>query len=131
MNAIEQIKAKLQKYPDAKYEFSANYIRVFPASNNGFNVELTAAKNNYTVHFNGWHENFKNEEEALNCFAFGLSIDCRLKEYRRWKVAYKWTVEYKEADRWKEESTTGIFFYPFWGKLEIRYLQNSLVKESE
>jgi hypothetical protein len=80
MNAIEEIKAKLQKYPDVKYEAGANHIRVFPISANGFQVELTAASNDYTVHFNGWHERFTNAEEAINCVAFGLSTDCRLKE---------------------------------------------------
>lgn len=131
MNAIEQITARLQEYPDAKFESGADFIRVVPASRDGFNVELTASKNDYTVYFNGWHENFEDEEEALNCFAFGLSAACRLKEYRRLNIAYKWTVEYKEADEWIEESTTGMILFPFWGKLEIRYLQNNLVKEGE
>lgn len=131
MNAIEKIIAKLQKYPDAKYESGGNFIRVVSASENGFNVELTAARDNYTVYFNGWHETFKDEPDALDCFAFGLSAECRLKEYRRWGCAYKWTVESKEADKWIEDSTTGMLLFPFWGKLEIRYLQNNLVKEGE
>src|SRR5689334_9309193 len=100
MDAIEQITANLRKYPDTKYESGADFIRVFPNSKNGFKVELTTFKSNYTVHFNGWHENFKDEQEALNCFTFGLSAQCRLKEYRRWNIAYKWTVEYKETDKW-------------------------------
>jgi hypothetical protein len=50
------------------------------------------------VHFNGWHENFKDQQEALSCFTLGLSVQCRLKEYRRWKIAYKWTVEDKEVE---------------------------------
>jgi hypothetical protein len=131
MNAIEEIIAKLQKYADAKYESGANFIRVFSTSQDGFNVELTAAKDNYTVYFNGWHETFADEDEALNCFAFGLSAECRLKEYRRRNFAYKWTVEYKGTENWIEESTTGMILFPFWAKLEIRYLQNNLVKEVE
>jgi hypothetical protein len=131
MKAIQEIKTRLQKYPDVKYEAGANHIRVFPTSREGFAVELTAAKNDYMVHFNGWHETFADEEEALNCFAFGLSTECRLKEYRRWRVAYKWTIEYKEADNWIEDSTTGLLIYPFWGKLEIRYLQNDIISGSK
>ena len=126
MNAIEQIRTKLQKYPDAKYEADANYIRVLPTCENGFRVELIAAKNDYTVYFNGWHETFADEKEALNCFAFGLSKECRLKEHRRLGVAYKWSVEYRDAGKWVEDSTTGLLVYPFWGKLEVRYLQNDL-----
>jgi hypothetical protein len=127
MNVIEEIKSRLQKYPHVKYEAGANHIRVLPTSGNGFEVELTAAKNDYQVHFNGWHESFASAEEALNCFAFGLSTDCRLKEYRRGRVTYKWTVEYKEADKWIEDSTTGLLIYPFWGRQEIKYLQNEIV----
>jgi hypothetical protein len=128
MGAIDEIIAKLQKYPDAKYESGADFIRIFPTSQDGFNVELTVAKDNYTVYFNGWHESFEDEDEALDCVAFGLSAECRLKEYRRWNSAYKWTVEYKSTEKWIEESTTGMFLFPFWRKLEIRYLQNNLVK---
>lgn len=127
MNAIEEIKGKLQKYPDTRYEFGASHIRVLPASENGFSVELRTTRNHYTIQYNGWHETFTDLEEAMNCFAFGLSTECRLKEYRRSRVAHKWTVEYREADRWIEDSTTGILVYPFWGKRQIRYLQNNLV----
>jgi hypothetical protein len=42
MNAIKQITAKLQDYPDAKYESGAHFVRVFPKSPNGFKVELMA-----------------------------------------------------------------------------------------
>jgi hypothetical protein len=131
MNAIEEIRTKLQKYPDAKFEAGTNHICVFPASENGFKVELITGKNNYTVHFNGWHEEFGDVKEALGCFAWGLSTECRLKEHRRGGVAYKWSAEYKDGDKWVEESTTGMFLYPYWNKAEIRYLQNNLIGEGK
>jgi hypothetical protein len=130
VNAIEQIIARLQNYPDTTYQSGPDFIRVLPHSPDGFTVELVAAKNHYTVHFNGWHEDFKDEQGALNCFAFGLSTECRLKEYCRWGIAYKWTVEYKEGNEWIEESTTGTFL-PFFGKPEVRYLQNELILNKE
>jgi hypothetical protein len=129
MNIIEEIKARLQKYPHANYESRVDSISVYPASAEGFTVELTVNRNSYTVSFNGWHEDFQDEEEALNCFAFGLSTDCRLKEYRRGGLTYKWTVEFKEDGVWVEESSTGLFLFPFWTKKEIRYLQNNLIAE--
>src|SRR5262249_14251262 len=52
-----------------------------------------------TVYFNGWHENFSDPSEALDCFVFGLSDECRLKEHRRGNVAYRWTVESKK--KWR------------------------------
>ena len=127
MNVIEEIEARLQKYPHAKYESAADSISVFPTSDDGFTVNLVVHQNSYTVSFNGWHEDFQNVEEALNCFAFGLSSDCRLKEYRRGRYAYKWTVEAKENGEWVADSSTGLFLFPFWLKKESRYLQNKLI----
>jgi hypothetical protein len=127
MGTIEKIKAKLQKYPHVKYECDHNSISVFPASDDGFTVSLTVNPGSYTVSFNGWHEDFQSEEEALNYFAFGLSSDCRLKEYRRGSFAYKWTVESKETGGWVEGDTTGLFLFPFWMRKEIRCLQNYLI----
>ena len=89
MNPIEEIKTRLQKYPHVKYESDASSIRVLPASDDGFTVELEVTDRRYTVYFNGWHENFNDAAEALNCFAFGLSDQCRLKEYRRRNSAYR------------------------------------------
>ena len=83
MNVIEEIKARLIKYPHAKYQADVNSINVSPTSDEGFTVSLIADQNTYTVSFDGWHEDFHDRDEALNCFAFGLSADCRLKEYRR------------------------------------------------
>lgn len=127
MNVIEEIKANLQKYPHAKSESNSSSISVFPTSDDGFTVGLTVNQDSYTVSFDGWHENFQDKEEALNCFAFGLSPDCRLKEYRRGNFAYKWIVESKENGGWVEDSTTGLFLFPFWMKKEVRYLQNDLI----
>ena len=101
---------------------------MFPTSNNGFTVGLAVNQNSYTVSFDGWHEDFESREEALDCFAFGLSSECRLKEYRRGNFAYKWTVESKENGGWVEEGTTGLLLFPFWMRKEVRYLQNDLIK---
>ena len=124
---IEEIKTRLQKYPHAKYESDADSISVFPTSDDGFTVSLTVNQKSYTVSFNGWHEDFQNEEDALNRFAFGLSSECRLKECWRGSFAYKWTVESKENGEWVEDSSTGLFLFPFWKKKESRYLQNNLI----
>src|SRR5688572_10118904 len=96
MSLIDDIKARLSKYPNARYESSGSSISVFPSSENGFTVELTVNHVSYTVSFEGWHEDFDDEEEALNCFVFGLSDECRLKECRRGGFAYKWTVESRQ-----------------------------------
>ena len=75
MDTIEKIKAKLQKYSHAKYESDRNSISMFPTSDDGFTVSLTVNPDSYTVSFDSWHEYFQSEEDALNCFAFGLFCD--------------------------------------------------------
>lgn len=128
MNLIDDIKVRLNKYPEARYESDASSITVFSESSDGFSVTLVVNHgNSYTISFDGWHEDFETEEEALNVFAFGLSDQCRLKEFRRGTFAYKWTLESLNEGQWQEESTTGLLIFPFWRKSTVRYLQNSLL----
>lgn len=129
MKAVEEIKTKLQNYPEAKYESDGTSISVFPMSDDGFTVSLYEREENFTVAFDGWHEEFQDRNEALNCFVFGLSSECRLKEVRHGNFACKWTVESWENGKWVEDSTTGLLIFPFWKKEEVRYLQNSLLPE--
>ena len=126
-NAIEQIKERLRKYPHVQYEADASSISVLPTSNDGFTVDLDVNQGQYSVSFNGWHEVFEKEDEALECFAFGLSDECRLKECRRGNFAYRWTVESKENGKWVADSETGLFFFPFWKPKKVCYLQNNLI----
>lgn len=131
MNAIEQIKEKLRKYPHVTYELGKSSITVLPTSSKGFNVSLEITGMDHTVFFNGWHENFQREEEALDCFAFGLSDECRLKECRRGSFAYRWIVESKQEGEWVADSETGLFLVPFWRTKTIHYLQNDLITSGD
>ena len=126
-NAIEQVKERLRKYPHVRYKAAASSISVLPTSNDGFTVGLEVVQSEYTVFFNGWHENFQEEDEALDCFAFGLSDECRLKEFRRGNFAYRWTVESKQDGNWMTDSETGLFLFPFWKPKKVCYLQNNLI----
>ena len=83
MNAFELIKNKLKKYPQITFKETENLVSVLPTSNKGFTVSLELNQDIFTVFYNGWHEDFKSEEEALNCFALGLSNECRLEEFCR------------------------------------------------
>jgi hypothetical protein len=126
-NAIEQIKERLRKYSHVRYEADASSISVQPTSDTGFAVDLTVNQGQYTVSFNGWHEDFETEDEALECFAFGLSDECRLKECRRGNFAYRWTVQSKHEGNWVADSSTGLLFFLFWKPKKIWYLQNNLI----
>lgn len=131
MNPIEEIKEKLNKYPSAKFESTASSISVLPASAAGFTVRLEVQHGRYTVFFNAWHEEFSDAAEALDWFAFGLSDDCRLKEYRRGKFPYRWIVESNQNGKWIADSETGLLIFPFWKKKEVVYLQNNLITSGD
>lgn len=132
MNPLEEIKTKLRNYPDVKYESTDSSITVLPSSSDtGFYVTLDVAPGNYTVSFNGWHENFADASEALGCFALGLSNECRLKEHRRGNFAYRWTVESKQNGQWVADSETVLVIFPFWKRAEVVYLQNNLISLDE
>ncbi|AUC84794.1 hypothetical protein CW731_05570 [Polaribacter sp. ALD11] len=129
---INKIVSRLKKYPEAEYELNAESITVNPNNENGFPVTLTDNGNeNFTVAFDFWHEEFYNENDALNCFAFGLSKDCRLKLTKKGNKPIKWTVESIENGIWKEDSTTGLFNLSFWKKSKFEFLQNDLIKSSK
>jgi hypothetical protein len=128
---INKILDKLKKYPDAEFESSDFSITVNPKNKQGFPVTLIDNGNdNFTVSFDFWHEEFENENDALNCFAFGLSKDCRLKIFKKSNRVIKWIVESNENGKWIEDSTTGLFSLLFWKKSQIEYLQNDLFKKN-
>src|SRR4029077_5919119 len=101
------------------------------STESGFKVGFDVAPGRYTVSFNGWHEDFDDVSEALDCFAYGLSDECRLKEYRRGNAAYRWAVEAKQKGQWVAHSETGLFLFPFWRRANVVYLQNSLISRDE
>jgi hypothetical protein len=86
-----------------------------PNNPDGFMIMLkTNAQGRYTVSYEGWHEEFEKEEEALRCFLFGLSKTCRLRVYTRGKKAHKWAIEWFINNNWHVDSMTGLLFFPFW-----------------
>lgn len=127
MHIVDAIKNRLEQVPYIKYMIEDNAITVFPATAEGFEVSLHDNENFYLVNFGDWHEVFKNEEEALEYFIFGLSNNCRLKVYYRGEVPYRWIVEARDGVRWKKENKLRLFFYPFWREQKIVYLQNHLL----
>ena len=85
----------------------------------------------FTVNFEGWHEEFTSEDEALNCFAFGLSPNCRLAVVLRGNTEKKWVVESLKDGKWTPDSETGLLLQPFWRSARIEYRQNNLLGRGE
>jgi hypothetical protein len=131
MNAIEKIKAKLSAYPDLRYSERPNQIEVHPRDQSGFTVGLQITPAGFTVHFEGWHEEFTSEDEALDCFAFGLSPNCRLAVVLRGNTETKWVVESLKDGKWTPDSGTGLLLQPFWRPARIEYRRNNLLGRGE
>ncbi len=130
MNAISAIQDKLSKYNELKYNIENNCITIDAPTKTGFTVWLTENNPGFTVGFDGWHEEFSDQDEALDCFAFGLSDQCRLKVTKRGDFSYNWVVESKIDNQWVEDSESGLIFVPFWKKKSVIYLTNSIIKGS-
>jgi len=135
MDIIEKIREKLGRYPQIKFEESDNSITILPVSDDGFEVALyvddSHSREPYQVCFNGWHEYFSDPTEALECFVFGLSDECRLRQHSRNGKAYRWTVEFRRDGHWHEESTTSHLWVPFWKSSSVEYFQNRLITRTD
>ena len=125
MSIVEKIKEKLEQYPELPVSEESNSISVTPAG--GFTVWATDNGDSYTIGFEGWHEDFQNIVEALNCFGRGLSTECRLKVIERGHVPHKWVAQSLENGQWVNSSTTGLLFFPFWRRAKISYKQNAVI----
>jgi hypothetical protein len=127
MSAIENIRAKLKRYPHLHYKRTSNSITVFPEPPEGFSVSSHEEGRRFVVGFGGWHEHFESESEALNCFAFGLSGQCRLRVTSRGVFEYRWTVQHLINGVWCDDSETGLLFFPFWRRRTERFYQNHVI----
>lgn len=126
---INEIINRLKKYQEADFELDSDSIIVHPKNKNGFPVVLIDnGKGNFTVEYDFWHEEFKSEEEAISCFGYGLSNECRLKVKKRGNKRIKWTLQFDNNGNWEDESTVAIFDFRFWKKSEYEFLQNDLIK---
>jgi hypothetical protein len=104
MTAIERIKARFSAHPEIKYSEGPNEIDVKPSENSGFSVGFRNTPTGFTVNFQGWHEEFTSEEEALD-----------------------WVVESLKDGKWTPDSETGLLLQPFWRSARIEYRQNNLL----
>jgi hypothetical protein len=124
MDTLVQVKAWLVAQKQLEWRIDGEHITVEPSSPEGFSVWITGNSREWIVGFDGWHEHFDTEAEAVHCFIWGLSGKCRLSVNFRGRFPYKWTVEYEEGGEWRSLGTTGLLVFPFWRRKRSKYLQN-------
>lgn len=128
MSIVERIVDQLRsRHPHVAYRVSGQEISVEAQSPDGFAVTVSEAAGEWVVSFDGWHDHFAPEDEAFNCFGFGLSDQCRLKISYRGDYAYRWTVQVRSGEQWVNERTSCLLFVPFWRKHRVEYRQNTII----
>ena len=123
MDPIEELKKKLVKHPELRFTTTRTSVTV-DAPSGGFSVSFHASSQDYIVHFDGWHEHFNSIDQALECFAFAYSGECRLAVTYRGRVPVKWVLERLKEGRWQVDSEVGHFFIPFWLRPHLLHKQN-------
>ena len=127
MSSFPRLREKLAAHPTARVEETSNALTVLPSSPAGFSVTLRKAGARYGVSFEGWHEEFDTEDEAVDCVGFGLSNRCRLAITFRGSFPVEWTVESLRDGAWCPDSTTGLIFSPFWKAKRVEHRSNDLL----
>ena len=131
MDPIVQIKRRLSRHPELSYVETPNEIQVGAPAEGGFSAGFAVDTTDFTVNYDGWHAHFESLEEALDCFAFGFSGQCRLEVKYRGDTPVSFTLQRLEGDSWVPHSTTGLVFRPFWRRKRVEYLQNPDLLEPE
>jgi hypothetical protein len=121
-DGLADLKARLDRRT-IPYESIPNGVRVAAASDAGFDATIRVDGERCRVGLGGWHEDFENCDDGVNCFVWALSSACRLAVTRR-GFDHKWVLQAREGDAWRDDSVTGLLFFPFLLRGKTRYLQN-------
>ena len=124
---ISRVEEELQKYPNVTYK-TEGFLEIPAQSPTGFRVWIRERHGCFAVGFEGWHEEFTDEDAAFKCVAFGLSTACQLRVFRCLSMDYKWQVLFQVDGEWVADSEAGFFFPTLWLPKQQRDLQNDLVK---
>lgn len=127
MGAIDRILERLARRKDVTFRREGDTLRVLPRDEQGFEVTLVRAHPGWTVSFDGWHQSFETEDQAVACVAFGMSDACRLRSWHRGGQALRFTVEARIEDEWVEGRTTGMLFFPVAHATEVRTRSNGFI----
>ncbi len=128
MALIDRVAEELARFPAIRFRRDGDSIGVDAASPEGFQVSFSSDGRRHLVHYEGWHEDFADADQAMGCFMSGLTAAVRLKVTRRGGHAHLWTVEVREGEGWKAASSVGLVFFPFWRRKEVVTLQNRWIE---
>ncbi|HSR18378.1 MAG TPA: hypothetical protein VLM39_09850 [Ignavibacteriaceae bacterium] len=127
----------IQNGNNLKYEWRENNTEILfqKISSQGFDIIIRYDENNiYLETDTGYHDYFKvnnNFKEVLidvmGIIRDLLTRNMRIKEYLSNNRSYKWTLQCFRENKWKDESSTGLIFWNYFGKKSEKiYFNNSL-----
>lgn len=131
MKTLAELRQRLESRADIRFTSGDRQLTIHAKDENGFDITVIDEQSRVTVYFEGWHEHFETMEEALQCVGFGLSGECRVKVDRRGSTTYRWTLQYRDGEDWRFESSTSVIFCPFWKTRSTSYLQNHYISDPE
>jgi len=78
----------------------------------------------------GFHAHFEGTpdetvQQALGLTRDLLSADMRIREQLASGRGYRWTLDRRDTSGWTRESTTGAFFWNYFGRRTERVYQNT------
>jgi hypothetical protein len=121
-----EIARRLAQYSGHRVEWRDTGVTVRCENPNSFPVSIDQFGAGFQVGFSGWHEEFPDLDQALNCFSFGLTGPCRLVVVLRGDQECVWTVQSLQDGVWESDSTTGLLLVPIWRKKRVEYRYNTL-----
>ncbi len=134
VNSLAELREWLGVQPSLRWSEDAaglDGIHIEAPSPDGFSVWISDDDQEWTVGFDGWHDHFESEADAVGCAAWGLSGECRVRIDYRGKWPYRWVVESKRDGDWNTEFTLAIALFPFWRRKRSEYRQNPKLYPSD
>jgi hypothetical protein len=130
MSVIEKLKQELSECSNVICEEQDGTIIIRTRDPNGFDIQIFKNAEEYLVFFgSGYHDHFESEDDVAKFVNYGLSGDCRIREIRRGKIAYKWILESNVDGTWQPYQTVGsilAILVPFWKRKKILIYRNNI-----
>ncbi len=124
---MDEIRKILQKNKVA-YSEKNGWLSVEPDSEKGFEVNYAEDERFSYVSCSGWHEKFKDREDAKNCYLNALTKRVQIIVTAKGGFEYKWEYQARENDIWQGYGTTGLLLFPFWHKSKTIIRSNEWLK---
>ena len=133
---IDEICTRMARYPHAEIEHDSSSITYYPPSPDGFIVRLVVRRapqsERYFVYYAGCCQPEQNRDWSVFNFGWGLSTGCRVREFSRSGLVYRWITDISvfPASGWKpycEWFRLSTALWQFWRRPTVEILRNELI----